>query len=63
MLVVGDGVEPVEHFDQVEGGPVVGGEFVVAGGRAAPVFAPVEAAFDVVTVPVGSAVEGGPAAG
>jgi hypothetical protein len=27
MLVVGDSVEPVEHFDQVEGGPVGGGAF------------------------------------
>jgi len=32
MLVIGDGAEPVEHVDRVEGG-----RFVEAGGRAAPV--------------------------
>ncbi|GGK06896.1 hypothetical protein GCM10010123_40830 [Pilimelia anulata] len=36
---------------------VVGGEFAVAGGQAAPVFAPVEPSFDLVTASVGGLVE------
>jgi hypothetical protein len=43
---------------------VGGGAIIVAGGQAALVLAPVEAAFGLVTVPVGGVVDGGwPAAG
>jgi hypothetical protein len=43
----------------------VGGEFVVAGGETAPVFAPVEASFDLVAALVGAPIEvdGAPAVG
>src|SRR3954452_18477724 len=56
-MAIGDGSEPVEHFDEVDGGLEVGGEFVVSGGETTPVFAPVEASFDLVAARVGGPVE------
>lgn len=56
---VGYGAEPVEHFDEVEGGLEVSAQLVVSGGISAPVLTPVEAAFDLVAPLVGVRVERG----
>jgi hypothetical protein len=62
-MSVGDRAKPVEHLDQVEGGLVVDAEFVEPGRQSTPVFAPAEAAFDLVAAAVGVVgVEGGWAA-
>jgi hypothetical protein len=51
--------EPVEGFDQVEGGLVVDGEFVEAGRDTSPLLASAEAPLDLVAVFVRLGVEAG----
>jgi len=50
-------VEPQDEADDGDGGSVVGGEFVIAGGDSAEAFELVEAAFDDVAAPVDLLVE------